>query len=614
MRNHLFLLLLLCTTLNIYAQEFTAPLLGNPALQSTAVKTFGYQFREEPITLPFFEDFNYYQDSPFPTDWWWIDSQVYVNNHFIPYSMNKGVGTFDVLNQYGQAYHSTDPWSKRFCDSLTSYYIDMSAHSAADSVYLSFAYLSKGLGYFPKGNDSLLIYMTDSINGWTFVDFVRLDTASEWKHKMIPITNERFFFNNFQFRIINRGTIGTSGSHWHLDNIYLNTNRNIHDTQLTNVAFTIPPQNMLNDFTAMPFKHFNTDRAGFLNEMFTVNLFYTNYSGMVHNSEFFYSAKNALTGTPYGDHSTSFSLGPLIQTPFEIPVYNPTALSPAADGYLKIEHQFYFPSVVLDTFKRDDTIIHYQEFDNYFAYDDGSAEQAYYLNLAPANAGKIAVEYACYVPDTLAGVAIQFARQVPTNEYKEFFIQIYKSLELGGDGGELIYEEEGFYPEFGTAGQEFVVYPLKELVPLDVGQFFVVIMMPASGISDSLMIGLDMNRTGANHRYYNVLSQWESSLLDGALMVRPIMGNQLITGIQNLEELNKTVQIYPNPSNDRIFAQHPKSLDFKAYRILDIQGRVIQSGSWNRSGIQIVDLPIGNYILELTDLQEQLYSSKFIKK
>lgn len=614
MRILLFCLLFVGYRVN--AQEFTAPLMSNPNLHSTTLpKKMGAMLRTEPITLPMFEDFHYYDESTYPTDFWWIDSLVYINNHFVAKALNKGVATFDVLNQYGAAYHTTDPWAKKYCDSLTSYYINLSDYDASDSLYLSFAYLAKGLGFSPKGNDSLLVYMTDSLSGWTLVDFVRLDTAAhDWQTKMIPMTNPRFFFNNFQFRIINRGTIGTSSSHWHIDNIYLNANRNVNDTQLTNVAFSIPATNLLNDFTAMPFKHFATDRNGFLASNFAINMYNSNYAGFTYNNLVSYTAKNALTGTTYGNNFTNFSLEPFLQKQFNIVTYNPATLSPDATGYLKIKHQFYFPPAPGDTLRLDDTIVQYQEFDNYFAYDDGSAEQAYYLNLAPSNPGKIAIEYACYVPDTLAGVAIQFARQVPSNEDKEFFIQIYKSIEIGGSGGELIYEEDGFYPKFGSEPQQYKIYPLKELVPLPVGIYFVVIMMPASGISDSLMIGLDKNRTGANHRYFNVVNQWESSLLEGTLMVRPIMSHSLLSGIENNPVSNKMVRVYPNPSQDFLYLEHQDLLQIKQYQIIDIQGKILLENTWKNEPIKISALPTGAYFLNLQDKNGENYTTQFVKK
>src|SRR5690606_40852587 len=61
-----------------------------------------------------------------------------------------------------------------------------------------------------------------------------------------------------------------------------------------------------------------------------------------------------------------------------------------------------------------------------------------------------------------------------------------------------------------------------------------------------------VNRTGANHRYYNVLDIWESSLLEGALMVRPILGNKKLTGVEQTDNDNITFTIYPNPAADQL--------------------------------------------------------------
>src|SRR5690606_15152416 len=88
--------------------------------------------RTEPITLPLIETFYYYEESSIPSDEWWTDAHVYINNHFSNTHYNKGIATFDVIDQYGKPYASENPWIPKYCDTLTSYFIDLSSHSPAD--------------------------------------------------------------------------------------------------------------------------------------------------------------------------------------------------------------------------------------------------------------------------------------------------------------------------------------------------------------------------------------------------------------------------------------------------------------------------------------------------
>lgn len=597
-----------------FAQEGVTPLLHNPRLSqlNPQPKKTNFVKRNTPIILPLWEDFSYCDHQPYPTDNWWIDSSIYINNHFVNNQINKGVATFDVLDAYGRPYHSSSAWSSVYCDSLTSYYIDLSEYTAADSIYISFNYQCGGLGFMPKAADSLLIFFEDEINGWTRAGFVRLDTTTGWKYAAFVVKDGNYFYENFRFRIINKGTIGTSGSHWHIDNIYMNANRTYWDTTYMDMAFTQNPTPLLNDFTAMPFKHFATDRDGFAASEITA---FTRLNANVGTvCTIGYMATNAQSGILYSSSMTELFQSPYTAQSVNFPKYGLEILSPDPNQYLEIEHKYYIASVPGDTTRDTDTIIQRQIFSNYFAYDDGTAEQAYYLNLAPLSAGKIAIEYATYVPDTLSGVAIQFARQVPSSEEKEFFIQIYRDIELGGSGGELIYEEQGFIPVFPEGVQQFHIYPLKELVPLPPGIFHVVIMMPASGVSDSLMIALDKNRSGANHRYFSVLDVWEPSLLEGALMVRPIMGGKLLS-VDEHSMLTDNWYIYPNPSNEIIYLQHSgeKNFDELQYSIIDILGNIHLQGKYQERGIYIQSLPAGNYILYLQNHQGARIQLPFTK-
>jgi len=58
-----------------------------------------------------------------------------------------------------------------------------------------------------------------------------------------------------------------------------------------------------------------------------------------------------------------------------------------------------------DNKRSNDTVVHVQKFSNYYAYDDGTAEQGYYLNTYGA---KTALRFTVNVADTLKSVRIYF--------------------------------------------------------------------------------------------------------------------------------------------------------------------------------------------------------------
>jgi hypothetical protein len=54
------------------------------------------------------------------------------------------------------------------------------------------------------------------------------------------------------------------------------------------------------------------------------------------------------------------------------------------------------------------------KFNNYFAYDDGSAEGGYGLDYGslPAGPGYAAIKFSSFKPDTLRGISIFFNRSI----------------------------------------------------------------------------------------------------------------------------------------------------------------------------------------------------------
>src|SRR5690606_27774357 len=133
-------------------------------------------------------------------------------------------------------------------------------------------------------------------------------------------------------------------------------------------------------------------------------------------------------------------------------------------GKYTFEQTFATTSIYPGESRQNDTFRAIQNFDNYLAYDDGTAEIAYYLNLFPNAPGETAVKYALYKADTIGGVSIYFPRQVPTGINKEFSFAIYKTIAVDGQQDELIYQQNFFYPEYQEGQNGFSNYVFSEPV------------------------------------------------------------------------------------------------------------------------------------------------------
>lgn len=593
------------------AQEHTGPLYENPDLRIPNINRDHTAARPSSLSLPFFEDFT--DNDVYPSSSRWADKQIFVNNNMAVAAISRGVATFDALDQFGVPYDTLIPYHQVYADSLTSLPVDLSGHVAADSIYLSFFYEPKGYGFAPKTTDSLILYMHSSTGSWNKVWSTAGDTAVAFKQVMIAITAPEYFYEDFNFRFVNKATMGISDSHWNLDYIRMDEGRNIHDTLVNDIAFTTQPYSILNDFTAMPYWHFNTAPSSFLATQHAA--FIRNNGNTGTTEDYGYSAREITTGTAFGTDNGTVFIPPATEDTVTFPMYSTSGFSPSnPKGRFVFENKYSCAPAYAGESLANDTITFHQVFDNYFAYDDGTAEQSYFLNLAPSAPGKIAIEYALYNPDTIRGVAIRFVRQVPSAAGKDFSLAIYKAINPGVGADEIVYQQDFYYPSYEDTVNKLSVFRFDEPVAMDAGIFYVGVIQPAGGISDSLKIALDKNRIGGNHRYFNVGAVWQPSLIDGALMVRPLIGGELPSSINNpLQSI--AWELYPNPaSNDLHIRIDDSYMQDCSYQVTDLSGRVMQKDRLgNNKSINTGNLTPGMYILQIVNNKGRLRPAKFLK-
>ncbi|WP_162903070.1 T9SS type A sorting domain-containing protein [Taibaiella koreensis] len=606
-------LLLLATTFTAGAQEHLGPLMENTALQHQPAAPHGPLRKPTALALPFFEDFT--DNAPYPSAERWTDRYVYINNTMGRDMVSRGVATFDALNALGHPYYDTvSNYTTIYADSLTSLPFALSGRAPVDSVYLSFFYQPRGNGFSPKPYDSLMLFFLRSNGTWVKVWSVNGDTAQlPFRQVMIPLNDTGYFNDNFRMRWINTATIGISNSHWNLDYIRVDAGRNLYDTTVRDVAFTKEPASILNDFSAMPFRHFKTNPASFL----AANLVSTlkNYGPLTPNIP---TGFRATTGaTNLGSGTANVSLPSRQETDALYPMYNAGTFTPGnPNDRVVYDNLFYCTGSYPGESRANDTIRSQQVFDNYFAYDDGTAEQSYFLNLQPGAPGATAVEYAVYQPDTLRGIAIRFAPVLPKATLKEFSIGVYRDIAINGGTDDLLYQEEFLLPDYPDTVNKFSVYAFEQPVLLNTGTFYISIVQPAGGVSDSLQIALDANRTGANHRYFKVSNNWEPSLLDGALLLRPLLGARLPVGIKATEPPAIAWSLSPNPANDRVHIHIPRlGTAMATYTLTDVQGKNLLIGSLKAdTDIDISSLAPGMYFVNIHTAAGLTQPAKLIKR
>lgn len=578
------LLCLLCRT-SLQAQEQLAPLQYNPFVRPNMKEDALRTAKISALSLPFFEDFDQYDIIPDTNKW--IGRQVYINNTMCDNPVSRGCATFDAISQYGIPYDTVNPYTLRYADSLTSKPIDLSSYTAGDSIYLSFMYQPGGKGFLPDRFDSLMLYFRPKTGtAWRKVWSLRDTVVHEFRQVMIPLTDTAYLHAEFQFRFVNKASVAINDDVWNLDYIRIAPGRTLYDTLINDLAFTQDPSPLLGDYTSMPYRQYVAapakERAAAIETSIRNNFTGTQSTGSTN-----FVARSSTGGTIAFATTGGKTIGGRSNINLSTSTY--TTL-PSAGYYERVAfyQQFWLEAVAGDNNRRNDTIVGTQVFDNYLAYDDGTAEMSYYLNLFPTLPGKIAIEHHLNQPDTLKGMAIYFGRQVPTASYKYVNLVVYEQIAYGGaTTDKVLYQLDNVQPRYKDTINHFWIYKFDKPVPLPSGTFYIGTTQPALSGSDSLYIGLDRNRRGGNHAYYNVLGVWNPSLVDGALMIRPLLGQNIIgSSVPESAAICQSLEISPNPARDEIRIHTP--IQAESYFVIrDFSGRMLHSGVVKPGSVQI---------------------------
>jgi hypothetical protein len=576
--KYLATLLTLFIAINFFAQEQLRPLSGNLNLP----KNIDTQAKVKKTTttsslyLPFFDDFSYAYKSPYPSANNWVDSNTYVNTGFAIAPISIGVATFDGLNKIGYPYNiSAAVSTSASADTLKSRPIHLDSiptanpliykqYSPSDSIALSFFYQAEGFGDSPEASDSLCLDfykpLADSARGvWTKVwgkaGYNPSSTDTAFYRVKIEVIDTAYFHDGFQFRFRNKATSSGSLDHWHLDYVQLKDQYFYDDTLLNDAAFVYKPSSFLKNYSVMPYRQYNQTlemASGFTNYM-------RNNFSIAKFSVYDYSIKDK-TGTPiptdaYGTFPNPGFL-PFLNNGYyngaaAHPVFTATGTpfpgAPFADStYFAITHSLSTPS---DAQNENDTVVHIQRFSNYYAYDDGSAEQAYYLG-GNSFGAKVALRYTLNVADTLKSLRIYFDPITQGNLIvnSSFRMVVWAS---GGSGpGNIIYKDSLMYPRYESGSYNMIpTYNLTSCLPLGVGTYYFGIQQTSG---QPLNIGFDRNTNHKNALYYNTSGSWSQSSINGSLMINPVIGCVDPPVVISVSELtkNNTLKIYPNPTQN----------------------------------------------------------------
>ncbi len=552
-------------------------------------------------------------------EWLWIDNYAFVNNTYPIFPPTIGVATLDGLNENGRPYDPfISPNAYGRADRLTSKPLNLSGLGEADSLYLSFFYQPMGLGDYPNAIDSLILEFRNEYTGawelvWRRRGFAAApkDAALDFKQvmisfpkKVVPVTN--YFYDGFQFRFRNKGSINGNNDHWHIDYVKLDKNRSINDTLINDIAFINPFSTVLDNYYTMP-----ADQYLGVNDLSdTINLYVrnlnhfnnnapaTNFQGFVN--ETFPAASVVFTAplqTFNAGYSNTITINP--KTDFTLP-----ATLGNTDSVSIFLKEWISPNDILPS---NDTVSATQIFYNELAYDDGTAEKTYGIIGDINKVKKIGYEFILNKPDTLSGFKVLFTNIDANVNNLVFQFSVWDSIELNKYVPVVpIWSSSNMTPKYIDSVNGFAVFRMDTQLLLS-GKFY----FGWTQTDDrNLQIGYDRNSPrGCDHIYFFTEQTWKKSnicaTLPGSPMIHLLFGdtNKIKpTAINDLRKEALTVNVFPNPAQNVLnfeLQDQPANYQIAVY---DLMGRQRIIETLRNNSLSLSNIESGMYFVAIRHL------------
>lgn len=544
----------------------------------------------------------------------WQDNKVYLNSNYAINPPTIGVATFDGLDENGYPYDFSSQTSYGVADYLTSKPIYLGKdennvpYGIADSVYLSFYYQPQGLGNEPETEDSLVLQFWSPVNmTWNSVWHIA-GTAldSNFKQVMIPIKENQYFADGFQFRFKNYASLSGSFDHWNIDYVFLEAFRQASDTVRDDVAFRYPTLTLLKDYIAMPWKHYKWNTLGAMaDSVITQQRNNNNVGRLIGNNDMSIFYKGALQQTINNPNTPSINGFTNFTTQFNVASF-PYEYDTLVNDTSAIFNVWIKHRTTPDFTRDNDTVFFNQVFEDYYAYDDGSAEVAYGVQGLGGVNPQIAAKFEIAQGDTLKSVKIHFSPSATNNSSSPFILTVW-SVGSGGNPGSILYENISFStPQYNIGVNGFYEYFLDEKVYVPAGVYFVGWQQTTANV---INVGYDLNRINNTKTYYNSNGTWQQSGLNGALMVRPafVYDKDYVVGLP--ENKQEEFVLYPNPTNGIVNIAG----NYKTVAVFDINGRIILNAT-NSNQIDVSSFDSGMYFFRITDKNDRVSTYKITKK
>ena len=453
--------------------------------------------------------------------------------------------------------------------------------------------------------------------------------GSEFDQVMVPLYREPadsvYFFNGFQFRFRNYASISddiipswrSNTDHWNIDWVYLDINRNAGDTTYRALTFSQRAPSFLKDYQVIPYRQY---RAGSVTDLLKprFEMYIANLDNQERNTNYEYRVQQVNGDFYYGYYGGSCNLPPFDLFGFQ----NCNSSCGTAHACPPVNSAFNYDfsrdttSYIITHYISDsseaeilvDSISYRQGFYNYYAYDDGTPEFGY--GIEPAGA-RMAYQFELSIADTLQGVQMYFNRT--QNNSNELFFNLVVWQDNNGRPGVELYRSPSIKPQWKEGLYEFYPYMLDEPIFLN-GTFYVGWQQQSGG---NLNIGLDANNDNGNRIFFTEQTEWLNSNVSGSLMIRPIVGSNLVLGDNEINQSPpEKLSVFPNPAKDILridMTGHSFSQATEVY-LYNIYGIEVLHQPLHSNPIDIRFLPQGMYIVKVNDRGRVMTAKLLISK
>lgn len=624
-----FLLLLIFCRISL-AQFQVIPLKNTTKSKPSSAKIMA-------LGLPFFDDFSTSANSQ-DLNKWTKNGGVYINNTFTTNHPTLNVATFDGLQSNGIPYDFSNSLAEGATDSLTSLPINLSIKSPTDSLYLSFFYRGQGLGDKPELRDSLRLQFLTNGNQWQTVWVGLTDTSKTASDKfirvIIPIRATIYLHDKFQFSFQSFSRKSGQFDVWHIDYVYLDeiknqlktgeiirnksvrnpTNKEVIAIATQDLSTQSPLTSLLKRYNAMPLRQLLDNTQKELVDSVKWNV--SNLSNLLRFFPYTYRVSNLLNNEVL-QNTSLLRQGIGSQSILEIKQFNELNTALIKNNKLKLKIAFEITTSDISPFTMNDTISRVVELDNYYAYDDGTAEHAAYLK---KGFGRATMQFIVNKPDAVTAIRINIQPTVTDLSGKKLTFQILASDK--GKPGRILktISDSTTVLKYPNTPNAFIEYKIDSVAVIDT--FYVGYVQLTD--DEPLTIGLDENTPQFTERnFYNVSNEWikvsdvpkTSSFVPirGSLMIRPVMAGKEIKAkpLATEKEIeDKSLVIFPNPSSS-IFRWNDSRL--KNVEILDITGRTILQAVSDNQEVNLQNLNTGTYLLRLSN-DKNTFVRKIVKE